>query len=686
MLLVLPRIGLASDDELEHLSAVYSDGGPKAMQALLNLMDSGVEDCVIWSAGGGHADFMSSVTGKNGDKLDLMEPIPMPPTAGCTLLHSEGTLEVALNQLTLSVDKMINDTMESKKPIDVLAAESPRQVCLLVQRVRFTQDVEKCLRDRRDLGRLLTTHAETKSKICARLLSREASAGERATLQALQIVLCEQANIVTKLLAEKTLEESGKLWLDQVRFYHDANDKSIPPSTEVRTSEKTLRIGSAYSPPDMLVTTEFTHTLRWAYMDTMCEGGLRMLALVGRTGSGKTAMLRNVGELLGTLPTTIRASEEMPSDEKFWRRKFLAARGPVTATTISSLAPVIVSQAQRLSTSTLNVVIEVARELEVALCLTMIPGPDAAALQEGILAGQCTQINVPEADLKVIAAGQLAAEGLTNSDALGEPLARILESLNQECTQQSHYDFGPRTLVQICTQIGAGRLGCVKGVDEIETVREVLRRCLLPRLVKADVPVLQRLLGEHLSYNKELASPSTAKAGRWPTVVEEILSITTVEPDCVVLPVPPNDEETFFGDFCRTLNKIGHTLVDGLAGKTLAELSPGDLLGKMPKKGEALQDGLLIKALRQAMDDHPCEVAGLATTVWVKMMTGNCPPEKWECLFELMNDSGCINLATGEQLRLAPNLRFLFVMPCAGDTPPDTFSRTAVVWTDPDNV
>merc|ERR1719443_2351607 len=130
-------------------------------------MASGAEDCVTWAADFcWRGDSMGSVTGKGGDKLDLMEPIPMPPTAGCTLLHSEGTLEVALNQLTLSVDKMINDTMEPKKPIDVLAAESPRQVCLLVQRVRFTQDVEKCLRDRRDLGRLFTTHAETKSKIC----------------------------------------------------------------------------------------------------------------------------------------------------------------------------------------------------------------------------------------------------------------------------------------------------------------------------------------------------------------------------------------------------------------------------------------------------------------------------------------------------------------------------------------
>merc|ERR1712183_1087347 len=64
-------------------------------------------------------------------------------------------------------------------------------------------------------------------------------------------------------------------------------------------------------------------------------------------------------------------------------------------------------------------------------------------------------------------------------------------------------------------------------------------------------------------------------------------------------------------------------------------------------------------------------------------MTGNCNEELWESLHELLNDSGCINLATGEQLRLHPNLRYLFVMPNAGGTPRDTFSRSAIVYTNP---
>merc|ERR1719506_193023 len=117
----------------------------------------------------------------------------------------------------------------------------------------------------------------------------------------------------------------------------------------------------------------------------------------------------------------------------------------------------------------------------------------------------------------------------------------------------------------------------------------------------------------------------------------------------------------------------------------LEDYSGEDLFGTIPDKAEDLKDGILVETLRKAMQDHPAEAVGgsLPSTIWVAIMTGKCSPEKWECCFEILNDSGCLNLVTGEQLRLAPNLRFLFVMPDAGDTPTDVFSRSAVVWTDP---
>jgi len=125
------------------------------------------------------------------------------------------------------------------------------------------------------------------------------------------------------------------------------------------------------------------------------------------------------------------------------------------------------------------------------------------------------------------------------------------------------------------------------------------------------------------------------------------------------------------------LNRHGSALVR-MPGK-LSDMTPEELLGTMPKRGEEVKDGVLVQLLRKAMDDH-VEPSQL---VWVAIMTGNCSPEIWESLHELLNDSGSLNLATGEQLRLKENLRFLFVMAEAGDTSQDTFSRAAVVYTDP---
>merc|ERR1719265_2262311 len=106
----------------------------------------------------------------------------------------------------------------------------------------------------------------------------------------------------------------------------------------------------------------------------------------------------------------------------------------------------------------------------------MVPGVDKDRLccATGPLAG-CQTINVPASDLKVIASGQLAAEGVKDSDTLAGPLSAVLINLQSRCSAQAHYDFGPRTLMQLCTQIGEGNKG---KVDEKDVVATVLERCL----------------------------------------------------------------------------------------------------------------------------------------------------------------------------------------------------------------
>jgi len=280
--------------------------------------------------------------------------------------------------------------------------------------------------------------------------------------------------------------------------------------------------------------------------------------------------------------------------------------------------------------------------------------------------------------LKVVAAGQLAAEGLLKSEELAVPLGCILEQLEKECSKQPHYDFGARTLLQLCTQIGVDRK---RDADERESVIKILQRCLLPKLVKGDVQVLGRLLNDNIAEKGQtiIVEKNPEGLGRWASVADKIHSITKEEPDCIVLPVVAAEEEAFLEDFCKMLNKHGSMLVK-LPGK-LSDMTSEQLLGTMPKRGEPVKDGVLVNLLRKAMDDNTDE----NQTVWIFMRTGPISNDMWESLHELLNDSHCLNLATGEQIRLTHNLRFLFVMEEAGQTTKDTFGRAAVVYTDPED-
>jgi hypothetical protein len=345
-----------------------------------------------------------------------------------------------------------------------------------------------------------------------------------------------------------------------------------------------------------------------------------------------------------------------------------------------SLAPVIVTQAHRLNEAVMGLCLSVAAELGIALCVTMSSGEGAQKLESGVLAG-APKINVPPSDLKVIAQGQLSAEGVKDADAIAPLLAAVLDQLQNGCSLQQHYDFGPRTLMQLCTQIGHD---LKKASVEKDVVVSVLERCLTPKMVKADIAVFKKAVQENFGVETKstILTPSEAPEGRWVRVAENIRSITKIEPDCMVLPVTADDEAAFYEEFCKMLNRHGSAMVK--LDKKLDTLTKEQLLGSMPKRSasgtfEAVTDGLLVEVLRKAMDDY----TDPTQQVWITIETGNISNAMWECLHELLNDSGCLNLVTGEQIRLNPNLRFLFVMPSAGNTPPDTFSRSAVVHTDP---
>jgi ABC-type cobalamin/Fe3+-siderophores transport system ATPase subunit len=688
MLTVLPRIGLASDGQLEHVASVYPEGGQRAMQALMNMMACGVKDCVSWSRDCWQPDAVGRITGSEDDNLDLNEAIPLPPTAGSTLVNTELCLETMFNRVRQSLHQVIHEAMGAhttstpESVLELVSSTLPRQVILLLRRVRFTLEVEHCVRERRQIGTVMRPYATIQAALGERQIQKDLPEKEAATLMALQTLLHEQQMVMQKLMEHKEADTLDTLWKEQARFYHRTPEcRDATPFTELVIDDLTAPIGYEYDASPMMITTEFTQTLRWAYLYEMLDASVeskRVLVLVGPPASGKMGMLHNMGQLLGTQSTTIRCSETTPSDDEWWRRQLTA----VKKTSGGRMAPLILARAHTAPEAALQTAVSVASEHDIALCLTMSPGPAANSRCAGVLAG-LTTITMPPIDLEALAVGQLAAEGVPQSAELAKELATILATLDRDGSKQLHYDFGPRTLMQLCTQIGVDRR---PSIPDAVTILTVVQRCLAPKLIPADLQMLKQLIIDQ-GWKKEkdfkegeLTPASLRKDGRWYNIAEEIGSITKIEPDCFVLPVPPANEAAFFEDFCKYLNRNTYSLVR--VPGTLSEMTPEQLLGTMPRKGEEVQDGLLISILRQAMEDHPDE----NEMVWIAMMTGPCNPSVnflWEALHELLNDSGCISLSTGEQLRLASNLRFLFIMPEAGATDVDTFSRTAVVYSDP---
>jgi hypothetical protein len=669
---VLPRAGLASDAQLEHLARTYPQGGYESMQAILNLMDSGVRDCVAWDRPAGKPQAICSVTSQFGDSMELQDPVNLPPTAGCSLHDCELCLEKVMAQLSESVAELTKDALQSTEPVMAMARKLPSQVCTLVQRIRFTEKVDKACISPTPHGTLKGTFmkelTDLKAQITAtlRLSEDECPDEERGDLQALQVVMAEQFALLRDMVELKTSEEIKEKYKNTARMYYDKDTDKC--TLEIDKMSVTVAT-NVYSPgPCPLVTTEFTNTLRFAYIQTMVERS-RVLVLVGNAGAGKTQLIADLGRLLGTLPCAITATADFTDDPAWWERRFQAS----LAGSGGNLTPFILSQAHKAPEKSLKVALQVASQLGVALCFTMAPGTIAERLKAGILEG-ASIINMQDPELNLIAGGLLAAHGVKKADDFMKPFECLLLGMTEHCSKQPHYDFGPRTLAQICGQIGDEIRGGNQKTDEVKICHTILERCLLPKLLKNDVKVFQRLLKQ--CFGVEMTEQNFDD--RWGNVVDNICSITDCEPDCMILPVPESDEANFLHAFDKSLNATGHVKV--MFPKLLAECDPEELMGKMPAPGEPVKDGILVSMLRNAILDYPD-----IEKVWILIKTGPVTERHWEYLRELLNDSGVLNLATGEQVRLSDRLRYLFLLPNAGQTSVDTFSRSAIVYTHPDD-
>eukprot|EP00931_Biecheleriopsis_adriatica_P087722 TRINITY_DN62153_c0_g1_i1.p1 TRINITY_DN62153_c0_g1~~TRINITY_DN62153_c0_g1_i1.p1 ORF type:complete len:728 (-),score=185.79 TRINITY_DN62153_c0_g1_i1:97-2280(-) len=687
----IPRLCLAEDGQLEHLAKIFPAGGNAALQAMTNLMQSGVVDIITWQPDSSKPEVVCAASGAADDRVDLMTPVAMPPTAGCTLFDTEQVTAQVIEQLRDSVAQATRMSIRgSEEPLVDLAAKCPLQVCVLVQRIRFTKMYPKAVREGRSIKTLITELESLQNDLT---LKRREEVREATTLEVLILVVIEQINLLKKMAQEKEQAMQAEMWKKGLQVKYDATAETEDASAdtvELKFDGEEAVVGNEFCGGPIMVTTEFTHLLRGAYINTMKqeEPQKRVLTLCGPPGAGKERLMKDVGRLMGTLPTAIRAFDSTPTDTAWWERRIKAA-GESSG---GRFAPFIVSQADRLSDDTIRVILEAASQNQVSLCFTVVPGERAQAMKNSVLKG-FTFVTMPEPEMTTIAEGLLSSQGLVTSSfgvgaasltetegkrpGLPVELCALLEHMSTSCTKQQHYDFGTRTLAQLCGQIGDEVMekNYKDEKSTLQTVIAVVQRCLLPRLLPEDIEQLKAGMASIFGFSLDL--PEMPPDKRFQRTVEYVRDITKLEPDCMVLPLTEADKEEFMIEFNKGLNLDGATkvLLDG----KLCDYTAEQLLGSMPKPGEPATDGLLVTELRKAMDmpnddEHK---------VWVVIETGDISMDKWESIFELLNDSGRLNLASGEQLRLADYLRYMFVLPGAGTTDPNVFARSAVIWTNP---
>jgi len=183
----------------------------------------------------------------------------------------------------------------------------------------------------------------------------------------------------------------------------------------------------------------------------------------------------------------------------------------------------------------------------------------------------------------------------------------------------------------------------------------------------ADREVVKELVMEH--FGAEAAKPADATEGdRWAWSAAAMGRTLKVRHGAMFVNVSADDEGACAAAAEEAAKAAGTSTVR-MEGNMSVSLD--EFIGKMD--GEEWSEGAFTKALREANEKK----------AWLVVVCGgDVPSAKFEALNTLLDDNKLLTLETGEKIRLAPEVRIIFVSKACDNMSPASVSRLGMVWSE----
>ncbi|KAJ1568194.1 Cytoplasmic dynein 1 heavy chain 1, partial [Cladochytrium tenue] len=351
-----------------------------------------------------------------------------------------------------------------------------------------------------------------------------------------------------------------------------------------------------------------------------------------------------------------------------------------------------------------------------SIFITMNPGYAGRSNLPDNLKKLFRSIAMTHPDRELIAQVMLYSQGFRTAELLASKVVPLFKLCDEQLSSQSHYDFGLRSLKSVLVSAGnlkRDRLASLRqsansedmelkerAAQELERIsdkiveQEILiqsvRETMVPKLVAADIPLLQSLLAdvfpgvEYVPVSldalkkgiKEVCSKKLLQdADFWLEKVIQLYQIQNIHHGLMMVGPSGSGKSSAWRVLLEALE-----IVDGTEGSSYVidpkAMSKEGLYGYMDPTTREWTDGLFTHILRKIIDN----VRGESSRRHWIIFDGDVDPEWVENLNSVLDDNRLLTLPNGERLALPKNVRIMFEVENLRYATLATVSRCGMVW------
>jgi dynein heavy chain 1 len=363
-----------------------------------------------------------------------------------------------------------------------------------------------------------------------------------------------------------------------------------------------------------------------------------------------------------------------------------------------------------------------------AIFITMNPGYAGRSNLPDNLKKLFRSLAMTQPDNVLIAQVMLYSQGFRQAERLAHKAVPFFKLCNEQLSNQSHYDFGLRSLKSVLVMAGNVKREQIQRIrerlhaanqpidesviaadlNEQQILIQSIMESFVPRLINDDLPLLQSLLSDvfpgvkyepvemsrlkdeikrvcaemHLECGNnptDAATPSSSShessGGLWLEKVLQLYSISTLNHGLMMVGPSGTGKSTAWRVLLKALERVEG--VEGVAHIIDPKaISKDALYGSMDPNTREWTDGLFTHVLRKIVDNVRGE---LNKRQWI-IFDGDVDPEWVENLNSVLDDNKLLTLPNGERLNIPPNVRIMFEVQDLRYATLATVSRCGMIW------